>query len=83
MTAPLAVVKSAGVVDVPLQQGAEDRGHMLEPGSVSIASPTLVGRRPELATLSVAVARAERGQFSVVLIEGDAGIGKTRLVREL
>lgn len=41
--------------------------------------PALVGRSAELADLALTV----RGTPSVALIEGEAGVGKTRLVREL
>jgi DNA-binding CsgD family transcriptional regulator len=40
-----------------------------------------VGRATELALMAEAVARAEAGQPWLVAIEGDAGVGKTTLVR--
>ncbi|RBM16396.1 LuxR family transcriptional regulator [Prauserella sp. PE36] len=43
----------------------------------------LVGRADELARLRGAVARAERSEASAVLVAGDAGVGKTRLLAEL
>lgn len=43
----------------------------------------LVGRTEQLAVLREAAARAARGQPVVVLVQGEAGIGKTRLVGEL
>ena len=48
-----------------------------------ISNPTLVGRSEELAALVESVRRAAERQCSVVLLKGDAGIGKTRLVQEL
>ncbi len=42
----------------------------------------LVGRQSELDQLNAALGRASSGQPSVVLIEGEAGIGKTRLITE-
>jgi DNA-binding CsgD family transcriptional regulator/tetratricopeptide (TPR) repeat protein len=48
------------------------------PGTRS--SPTLVGRDTELAMLEGALARASDGLPAIVLIGGDAGLGKTRLV---
>jgi len=48
-----------------------------------ITSPVFVGRRDELQSLSDAVERARRGEPSVVLVAGEAGVGKTRLVDEL
>jgi DNA-binding CsgD family transcriptional regulator len=47
-----------------------------------ISSPELIGRAAEVAALSAALADARRGRGRLVLIEGDAGIGKTRLVEE-
>ncbi|MEP7115617.1 MAG: ATP-binding protein, partial [Ilumatobacteraceae bacterium] len=45
-------------------------------------SPAFVGRRAELATFASAVADARSGLPSVVLISGDAGIGKSTFVAE-
>src|SRR5688500_11641818 len=42
----------------------------------------LVGRDAELARLLEAVTTARSGQPTLVLVEGEAGIGKTRLVTE-
>lgn len=47
-----------------------------------IASPHLIGREAELQRLTELSAAAARGAFTLALIKGDAGIGKTRLVRE-
>jgi AAA ATPase domain len=47
-----------------------------------VASPTLVGRLEELAVLEAAQGRAANGEPAVVLVGGEAGIGKTRLVFE-
>jgi DNA-binding SARP family transcriptional activator len=43
----------------------------------------LLGRASELDTLERAVSEALRGSFAVLLIEGEAGFGKTRLLEEL
>jgi AAA ATPase domain len=48
-----------------------------------VASPTFVGRTEELQTLEVARRRAADGEPAVVLVGGEAGIGKTRLIAEL
>ncbi|HEX2073597.1 MAG TPA: AAA family ATPase [Geodermatophilus sp.] len=43
----------------------------------------LVGRAEELGRLLAAVDRVHTGRFSAVLLAGDAGVGKTRLLDEL
>jgi predicted ATPase len=48
-----------------------------------VASPTPVGRIEELELLEAARVRAADGEPAVVLVGGEAGIGKTRLVAEL
>ena len=45
-----------------------------------VASPTLVGRVGELGVLEAAQGRAANGEPAVVLVGGEAGIGKTRLL---
>lgn len=44
-------------------------------------APPIVGRDAELTELLAALARAEVGRPGAVLVTGDAGVGKTRLVR--
>ena len=48
-----------------------------------VASPHLVGRGAELESLDEALTRAELGEPTVVVIAGEAGIGKSRLATEL
>jgi predicted ATPase len=48
-----------------------------------VASPTFVGRIEELQILAAGRSRAADGEPAVVLVGGEAGIGKTRLVAEL
>jgi class 3 adenylate cyclase/tetratricopeptide (TPR) repeat protein/predicted Ser/Thr protein kinase len=45
--------------------------------------PALVGREPELKHLLELWDRARRGQGTLVLLRGEAGIGKSRLLQEL
>src|ERR1700678_1677264 len=53
--------------------------HSAQDGSRS----PLVGRAAELGRLTELLSQAEAGQPVVVLISGDAGVGKTRLTTEL
>ena len=50
--------------------------------TANVVSPILVGRAGQLATLEAALAEAGRGRPATVLIGGEAGIGKSRLVSE-
>ncbi|MDX6720078.1 MAG: hypothetical protein QOJ63_2332, partial [Solirubrobacteraceae bacterium] len=47
-----------------------------------VSSPRFIGRDQELAVLDGALAGAERGEGAVVLIAGESGIGKSRLIAE-
>ncbi len=51
------------------------------PGPAGPAAPGLVGRAAELACLEAAAARARGGAAEVVVVDGEAGIGKTTLLR--
>src|SRR5262245_18695618 len=51
-------------------------------GATRDSAPQLVGRRRELSWLRSRLDLATRGYGHLVLVEGDAGIGKTRLVEE-
>ena len=48
-----------------------------------LSSPVFVGRRSELALLEAAVQRASDGRPVVIVLAGEAGVGKSRLVAEL
>nr|WP_187279847.1 LuxR family transcriptional regulator [Quadrisphaera setariae] len=48
---------------------------------IDTGAPPIVGRDAELTELLAALARAEAGRPGAVLVTGDAGVGKTRLVR--
>jgi DNA-binding CsgD family transcriptional regulator len=51
--------------------------------SAARSAPELAGRREELAVLEDELTRAEEGAFRLVLLTGEAGVGKSRLGREL
>ncbi len=53
-----------------------------ESGAVDDAT-ILVGRRAELETIRAAMNDVETGKRRILLVEGEAGIGKSRLVEEL
>ena len=58
------------------------RGELAPPAPVPASgSPGVVGRDGELASLDAVAMRARTGQVEVVVVDGDAGIGKTTLVR--
>ncbi|HYH94253.1 MAG TPA: AAA family ATPase [Candidatus Saccharimonadales bacterium] len=48
-----------------------------------VSSPELIGRAPELLALRAALSRVAAGAPEIVIVAGESGIGKTRLVREL
>jgi predicted ATPase len=52
---------------------------MLPPGEDSV----LLERASELATLERSLAKARDGRGSLVLVSGEAGVGKTALVRSV
>ena len=53
-----------------------------QPVSRRVTSATVIGRSGELAAIGEAITAAVSGQPRVVLVGGEAGIGKTRLVTE-
>ncbi|MFE5817138.1 AAA family ATPase [Streptomyces sp. NPDC056479] len=55
---------------------------MLEPVESRSVSPVFVGRATELETLNDALVRAAEGEPQALVIGGEAGVGKTRLVEE-
>jgi tetratricopeptide (TPR) repeat protein len=58
-------------------------GAILMGMTATLTSPTFVGRTEELARLAAAGDRAAEGIPTAVLIGGEAGVGKTRLVGEV
>src|SRR5262245_37994254 len=55
----------------------------LDAQRIGASSDEFVGREDALATLAAALDAALAGRGSVVLVRGEAGIGKTRLLAEL
>jgi predicted ATPase len=55
---------------------------MLTDVELRVSSPVLVGRSGQLAALDAALAGAGRGLPSAIMVGGEAGVGKSRLVRE-
>jgi DNA-binding CsgD family transcriptional regulator/tetratricopeptide (TPR) repeat protein len=47
-----------------------------------VTSPTMVGREPELARLREAFQLAAHGDRALVIVTGEAGVGKSRLITE-
>ncbi|WP_309140901.1 ATP-binding protein, partial [Micromonospora sp. M51] len=62
--------------------GPVARHGMLEHVTVRAASSVLVGRHRETAALRHALGRARAGEPTTVLVGGEAGVGKTRLLEE-
>ena len=66
------------------RRGCSRTAQVRFPGRSCRTSPfPFVGRARELATLRSLLERAEGGEGGLVLLTGEAGAGKTRLVREL
>jgi len=65
---------------LPAQEGAAPAPPALAPPAE--ATP-FVGRARELAQLQASLAQLAEGHGGIVLVEGEPGIGKTRLLREL
>jgi predicted ATPase/DNA-binding NarL/FixJ family response regulator len=48
-----------------------------------LRSSRFIGRQPELAELDAAISEADEGKPSLVLVGGESGVGKSRLLSEL
>jgi hypothetical protein len=60
-----------------------ERDHVPSPRPIAAKEVPLVDRVEEMNVLKEAVYRAVHGEGGLVFVHGEAGIGKTRLVREL
>jgi predicted ATPase len=60
------------------RSGPFDNGRVV----TRISSPTFIGRRPELERVALILADAARATSAVVLVAGEAGVGKTRFAEE-
>jgi DNA-binding SARP family transcriptional activator len=85
-----ALQDDLGVEPSPETMRAYDRLLTLDVSEVPLRSepearlqPPLVGRQPEWEALVHASERAAAGTPTVVLLQGEAGIGKSRLIEEL
>ena len=75
-----------GTVAVDWNAGDVTTPHAAAPTPTPVPvpqGPALVGRGHELALLETELVRARAGEFRIVLLLADPGVGKTRLVREL
>ncbi|MFJ8578544.1 AAA family ATPase [Micromonospora sp. NPDC093277] len=82
-TGPAATGAAGPQGDGPVgRDGTGTRHGMLDGVTVRAASTVLVGRQQELAGLRETLDRARAGEAATVLVGGEAGVGKTRLLEE-
>jgi transcriptional regulator with XRE-family HTH domain len=77
--------RAALIAAVPGRGTNRPRKLLTMPGEATApatGSTTFVGRTEELVSLQTALANAAAGRGGVVMLAGEAGIGKTRLARE-
>src|SRR6266487_2577907 len=75
---------SRGMAVRSLSRGSGDSpvDGMLAEVESRVSSPVLVGRSGQLSALDTALAEAGRGSPSTLIVGGEAGVGKSRLVSE-
>src|SRR6185369_5536011 len=64
------------------ETGARDRRRLADLGQATSPAPVVRGRDAELASIGVQLDRVRSGAGAVVLVEGEAGMGKSRLLAE-
>src|SRR3954467_6573927 len=62
--------------------GRRERGRLAGVGQAASPAPVVRGRDAELASIGVQLDRVRSGVGAVVLVEGEPGMGKTRLWAE-
>jgi DNA-binding NtrC family response regulator/tetratricopeptide (TPR) repeat protein len=83
-SAPVAALLARRFELAPLGPGGPAGGYrVLRPGEAARGGPAFVRREAELRLLGDRFDRARAGQGQIVSVVGEAGIGKTRLLREL
>jgi len=82
---PVSARTSALVAPIRGAPGTSGKDGPADPPETGPASPRsgLIGRQPDFFRLTQAWRAARSGSGTAVLLEGDGGIGKTRLVEEL
>ncbi len=58
----------------------KEEAFLTTPLNTSVVCPVLIGRSSELATLDLLLEQAKSGKGQVVLLSGEAGVGKSRLI---
>jgi hypothetical protein len=64
------------------ETGLPDRRRLADLGQATSPAPVVRGRDAELASIGVQLHRVRSGTGAVVLVEGEPGMGKTRLLAE-
>ena len=82
-SAPTRELMARLSLDPPPEPGPAAAARVQRPQPAGPEMPSLIGRDAELAELEAAWAGAARGTGTAIVIRGEAGIGKTRLVAEL
>lgn len=77
-----ADVRAAGAQSRYDEAGLSERRRLADLGLATSRTPVVRGRDAELASIGVQLDRVRSGVGAVVLVEGEPGIGKTRLLAE-